>query len=114
MSTYKVPVSVRNTASRALEYNLSLPISKRAAYKDSNGKRIPGTGIRTARRLIKGEVTKDQIELMVAWFARHGEAEKESEARQDKTSKAAIAWALWGGNKGRQWAKSIKRELEKE
>ena len=51
---------------------------------------------------------------MVAWFARHGESDKEAKARQDKTSKAAIAWALWGGNRGRQWAKSVLRKIEKE
>jgi len=52
--------------------------------------------------------------LMAAWFARHGEAEEESKARQDKTSKAALAWALWGGNAARRYVNAKLRELERE
>jgi hypothetical protein len=114
MPVYSVPKSVRSTAARAIEYNLSLPISQRASYKPDGDKRIPGTGMRTARRLVRGKVDAKQIQLMVAWFARHGESDKEAAARQDRTSKASIAWALWGGNKGRQWAKSVLRQIENE
>ena len=106
----KVPREIQLLAQRAIEYNNSRPISQRAAYKDEGGKRVPGTGMRTARRLARGEVDKAQLELMRAWFARHGESEKEAKARQDKTSKAAIAWALWGGTPARRW---VNRELKK-
>ena len=111
MPTVKVPREIQLLAQRAIDYNLSLPMSKRAAYKDDKGKRVPGTGMRTARRIASGEVDKEQLELMDAWFARHGESEKESKARQDKTSKAAIAWALWGGTPGRAWVKRALRSL---
>ena len=106
----KVPREIQLLAQRAIEYNNSRPISQRAAYKEEGGKRVPGTGMRTARRLARGEVDKAQLELMRAWFARHGESEKEAKARQDKTSKAAIAWALWGGTPARRW---VNRELKK-
>jgi hypothetical protein len=112
MPTVKVPREIQLLAQRAIDYNLSLPMSKRAAYKDDKGKRVPGTGMRTARRIASGEVDKEQLELMAAWFARHGESEKESKARQDKTSKAAIAWALWGGTPGRAWVKRALRSLD--
>lgn len=105
MPTIKVPSEIRKIAQRAIDYNLSLPQSKRASFKEENGKRVPGTGMRTARRLASGKVDKEQLELMVAWFARHGESPKSAEARKDKTSKASIAWALWGGTPGRRWAK---------
>jgi len=87
-------------------------MSKRAAFKDEGGKRVPGTGMRTARRLASGQVDLDQLRLMDAWFARHGESEAESKARQDKTSKAAIAWALWGGTPARRWVKRAIKKLE--
>ena len=106
----KVPREIQLLAQRAIEYNSSRPISQRAAYKEEGGKRVPGTGMRTARRLARGEVDKAQLELMRAWFARHGESPREAEARQDKTSKAAIAWALWGGTPARRW---VNRELKK-
>jgi len=113
MPTIKVPNRIQMIANRAIEYNRSLPMSKRAAYKDDNGKRVPGTGMRTARRLASGQVDLEQLRLMDAWFARHGESEQEAKARQDKTSKAAIAWALWGGSPARRWVKRAIKQLEK-
>jgi hypothetical protein len=112
MPTVKVPREIQLLAQRAIDYNLSLPMSKRAAYKDDKGKRVPGTGMRTARRIASGEVDKEQLELMDAWFARHAESEGSAKARQDKTSKAAIAWALWGGTPGRAWVKRALRSLK--
>ncbi len=109
----KVPREVQLLAKRAIDYNNSRPIAQRAAYKDENGKRVPGTGMRTARRLASGEVDRAQLELMRAWFARHGESPKEAEARRDKTSKAAVAWALWGGTPGRRWVNRALRAIEK-
>lgn len=88
-------------------------MSKRAAYKDDGDKRVPGTGMRTARRLARGEIDDEQARLMSAWFARHGESESEKRARRDKTSKAAIAWALWGGSPARRWVNAILRELDR-
>lgn len=107
MPKFKVPREIQLIAQRAIDYNISLPQSQRAAYKDDNGKKVPGTGMRTARRLASGQVDEDQLKLMNAWFARHGESEQESKARQDKTSKAAIAWALWGGNPAKKWVKRM-------
>ena len=114
MPKYKLPADIQRIARNAIEYNLSLPISKRAAYKDENGKRVPGTGMRTARRIVSGAIDEAQLRLMSAWFARHGESEREAEARQDKTSKASIAWALWGGSPARRWVNAKLRELERE
>ena len=112
MPTVTVPKDIQLIAKRAIDYNISLPMSKRAAFKDEGGKRVPGTGMRTARRLASGSVDLEQLKLMDAWFARHGESEQESKARQDRTSKAAIAWALWGGTPARRWVKRAIRQLE--
>lgn len=113
MPKYNVPREIRAIAQRAIDYNLSLPISKRAAYKDEGKKRVPGTGMRTARRLASGAVDEQQLILMRAWFARHAESPGEKEARRDKTSKASIAWALWGGSKARTWASGMLRDIER-
>jgi hypothetical protein len=113
MPKITVPREIQLIAKRAIEYNNSKTISQRASYKEENGKRVPGTGMRTARRLASGQVDKKQLELMKAWFARHGESPKEAEARRDKTSKAAVAWALWGGTPGRRWVNRALRTIEK-
>jgi len=112
MPTYAVPQSIRSIAARAIEQNLALPISKRAAYKDVGDKRVAGTGMRTARRLVSGRVDEQQLILMRAWFARHGASEKEKEQRKDKTSKASIAWRLWGGTGAIAFVNSQLRSIE--
>ena len=112
MPKYRVPKHIIKIVRIAYEYNLSLPISRRAADKEDNGKKVPGTGMRTARRIMSGAIDKQQMILMSAWFARHGASEKEAKARQDKTSKAAIAWALWSGNAGRRWVNARLKELD--
>ena len=111
MPKIRVPREIQLIAKRAIDYNLEQPMSKRAAYKEEQGKRIPGTGMKTAKRLASGEVDLPQLELMAAWFARHAESEGSAKARQDKTSKAAIAWALWGGNPARAWVKRAIKSL---
>lgn len=113
MPKYKVPQNIVKIAQRAIDYNLSLPMSRRAAYKDEGQKRVPGTGMRTARRLASGAIDEQQMILMRAWFARHAESPGEKEARRDRTSKASIAWALWGGSPAQRWVKSKIRELER-
>lgn len=113
MPTISVPRKIRQIAQRAIDYNMSRPISQRAAYKDDDGDRVPGTGMRTARRLASGKVDLEQLKLMRAWFARHGDSEQEAKARQDQTSKAAVAWALWGGSPARSWVNQAIKSLEK-
>jgi len=110
MPQYQVPRNIRTIADRALEYNRSLPQSKRAAYKEDGGKRVPGTGMLTARRLASGRVDDDQILLMAAWFARHGATN--ASKRRDPSSKAAIAWALWGGTPAQRWVKRMAKQIE--
>ena len=113
MPKYKIPSNISKTAQRAIDYNLSLPMSKRAAYKDEGNKRVPGTGMRTARRLASGAIDEQQMILMRAWFARHAESPGEKEARKDKTSKASIAWALWGGSQARRFVISKLKEIDR-
>jgi len=113
MPKYRVPQNISRIAQRAIDYNLSLPMSKRAAYKDEGKDRVPGTGMRTARRLASGAIDEEQMVLMRSWFARHAESPGEKEARKDKTSKASIAWALWGGSPARRWVSSKIKEIER-
>ena len=115
MPTYPVPKKIRDYVQTALDYNRSLPKSRRAAMKRlDNGDLVEGTGHKTAKKLIRGDIDYKQMKLMSAWFARHGESEKEKEARRDRTSKASIAYALWGGNAARVWVNKMIRKIEKE
>tara|TARA_R100001129_G_C5300539_1_gene242429 strand:+ start:151 stop:423 length:273 start_codon:yes stop_codon:yes gene_type:complete len=82
--------------------------------KEENGKVKFGTGMRTARRLASGKIDIEQAILMRAWFARHGASPKEKEARKDKTSKASLAWRLWGGTPARRFVNSLVNRYERE
>lgn len=113
MPKYRVPQNIKRIAANAIEYNLSRPPSQRASMNREGPKVKFGTGMRTARRLSSGVVDDDQLRLMRAWFARHGESPKEKEARRDKTSKASVAWALWGGSPAMRWVNSLLREIER-
>ena len=72
MPTVKVPASIREIAQRAIDQNLSLPVSKRAAWV-KDGEKKSGMGMRTARRLVSGEVDMQQLILMRASFDRDWE-----------------------------------------
>ena len=113
MPKVTVPQRIREIAQRAIDQNLSLPVSQRAAWV-KDGEKKSGMGMRTARRLVSGAVDYDQLILMRAWFKRHGASEDESQKRKDKTSKASIAWRLWGGTPAISWINSSIRELEKD
>jgi len=113
MPRYRVPRKIRSIAAKAIDYNLSLPRSKRAAMKKEGDKIVFGTGMKTARKLVRDDVDEKQLRLMSAWFARHGASEKEKEARKDKTSKASIAWALWGGSAAKTWVNGTLRDIDR-
>ena len=52
------------------------------------------------------------IKRMVSYFARH-EVDKKAKdfANAENPSKGYIAWLLWGGDAGREWAEKIKDKM---
>ena len=102
--SYRPPAAVARAARRALDIRASLPPSRRAGTL---------VGVRRAAQLAaRQQVSLDTIKRMVSFFARHGKSPGSAEARRDRTSKAAQAWGLWGGNAGRSWARRILRQQE--
>ena len=110
---YKAPNHIKQLVQRAVNVNLDRPLAQRAAYKEVDGKKVEGTGMRTARRIVNDQVDEEQLRLMSAWFARHGDSPLEAKARMKSNSKAAIAWALWGGSAGRIWVNATLREIDR-
>ena len=93
------PKEVRDVAESALE--------RRRRY----GRGGTSVGVARARDIVNSvNLSMDTIRRMVSFFDRHSGNESENKARQDRTSAAAIAWDLWGGNPGRRWAARILRE----
>lgn len=67
-------------------------------------------GVNRAHQLSKGEaIDEDTIIRMSSYFARH-EVDKKAEdfGKDEKPSKGYIAWLLWGGDAGKEWADKLK------
>lgn len=72
-------------------------------------------GVARARDLKnRANLSPDTIERMVSYFARH-EVDKDADAfgNDDDPSAGYIAWLLWGGDAGRDWAEGVKDEMDK-
>jgi len=97
------PKSVQNKARRALERRRELPPSRRGGTS---------VGVARARSLSNGQnIPMETIRRITSFFARHDTPAERRNRRNDKNSRAAIAWDLWGGNPGRAWAESVIRRL---
>jgi hypothetical protein len=65
-------------------------------------------GLARAHQIARGApLSMDTIRRMASFFARHEKSPGSAEARQDRSSKAAQAWGLWGGSAGKSWAQSV-------
>tara|TARA_Y100001972_G_C7579369_1_gene290646 strand:+ start:238 stop:594 length:357 start_codon:yes stop_codon:yes gene_type:complete len=106
------PAKVRSNAAKGLDIRSKQSPSNKAMVGE-DGK--PSKGVFTARALISGKpISKELLQTMVAWFARHDASIKERRNRADRNSKAYQAFLAWGGNEGRAWAKKTLRRIAQE
>lgn len=97
------PKRVQEVAKKALERRRQLPPSRRGGT---------AVGVARARSLSNGQnIPIETIRRMISFFARHDTPAERKNRRNDNTSRAAVAWDLWGGNPGRKWAESVIRRL---
>jgi len=103
---YIPTVDMQRIAERVLEVRASLPPSRRAGTS---------VGLARARDIAnRRPLALHTVVRMVSFFARHGASPGSAAARQDQTSKAAQAWALWGGSPARAWARRIVADARRE
>ncbi len=86
--------------------------------REKFGRGGTSVGVRRARQLSERRpVTARDIVTISAYFARH-EVDKASKSHDwgDEANPSAgyIAWLLWGGEPGRQWANGLRARLKKE
>lgn len=99
---FRPPDSVAENAEKALKLRSKF---------DRGGTEV---GVARARDLKNREnLTPDTISRMVSYFARH-ESDKDADGFGDEDDPSAgyIAWLLWGGDAGRDWADGVKREMD--
>ena len=100
---FKPPQVVAKNAERGLELRRKF---------DRGGTEV---GVARARDLKNREdLSPETIERMVSYFARH-EVDKDADGFGDDAEPSAgyIAWLLWGGDEGRNWAEDVKKALAK-
>jgi hypothetical protein len=103
---YTIPTNVQEEAEKALEWR-----------KEHKRGGTP-VGLNTARRLAKGgQIGIEKIRHIAKYFPRH-EVDKKGKGwkpgEDNFPSNGRIAWALWGGDGARRWARAIvERENKK-
>lgn len=98
------PAAVRDAAAQGLE------------WREQYGRGGTAVGVARARDLMNGRtLSADTIGRMVSYFARHEidrEAEGFREGEEGFPSAGRIAWELWGGDAGREWANEMAAAIE--
>lgn len=104
--SYRAPQAARDEAARGL------------AWRDEYNRGGTAIGVARARDLTNNRpLSVDTIQRMASYFARH-EVDKRGQGwapgQDGYPSAGRIAWALWGGDPARAWAKRILARLEQE
>ena len=86
------------------------------ALRETFGRGGTRVGVELAQALAnrKHQTTED-ITHMASYFARHAvdkDAKSHVWGNRDNPSAGFIAWQLWGGDEGREWVESVKKQLE--
>ena len=93
----KPPSVVQQIARKALE------------DRKKHGRGGTEVGVARARDLSNGKgMSPSTLKRMKSFFARHS-----VDPKDDRTSAASIAWRLWGGTAGRQWANAQVNKLDR-
>jgi DNA-binding ferritin-like protein len=104
-SKYTIPKSVQAEAKKGLE------------WRKEEGRGGTNVGLNTARTLAKGgQIGIEKVRHIARYFPRH-EVDKKAEGYKpgetNFPSNGRIAWALWGGDAGWRWARTIVEREEK-
>ena len=102
--TISIPKKVQQNAREGLDLH--------AQYK--RGGTEPGLEI--ARKLAEGQpMSLDEVKHVANYFPRHAHDNLNQDGEHgEKPSNGFIAWQLWGGDEGREWATKHKEDAEKE
>lgn len=102
--TFDVPQAVRNAAKRGLEMRRKYGrggLDAKQAHEQG-----VGSGVQRASDLISGKVSYRTIKRMAAFFSRHRK-NKDNRMDNGEPSAGMIAWAIWGGDAGDRWSRSV-------
>ena len=83
--------------------------------RERHGRGGTEVGVRRAHQLMdRRRLTRDDVVAMASYFARHRVDRRGRDwDNAERPSAGRIAWLLWGGDPGKDWARRKKAELEK-
>jgi hypothetical protein len=109
------PKAVADAAKKGLEYRQKASPSNRGGLTPSEaGKAGIGSGVQRAVNLKnRDKVSPETISKMVAFFARHKKNKAVAPEHRDEpwNDKGHVAWLLWGGDPGKQWAEKVQKQM---
>lgn len=99
---FKPPEAAAGRAARGLE------------LRSEHGRGGTGVGIARGRDLKnRASLSPDTIRRMTSYFARHAvDRSADGFGDEDDPSNGFIAWLLWGGDEGREWAEGIEKQMD--
>jgi len=111
--TVAVPVSVRRVAARALRWRRQFGRGGLSAMQAHEAG--IGSGVVRAQTLARGRVSVDTVRRMAAYFSRHA-VDRKAPGFFDEANPSAgrIAWDLWGGDEGRDFADGVLSVMPRE
>jgi len=106
MASYKPTAGMKSEAQKGLD------------WRREHGRGGTAVGIARARDIISGKnLSESTVKRMYSFFSRH-EVDKQGQGftpdEKGFPSNGRIAWALWGGDAGFRWSKTIVDRLKKE
>jgi HK97 family phage prohead protease len=80
-----------------------------------SGDGLVAATVRDAVKMARGEeLSEDKVRRMPAWFARHeGDWTPGTDDQAGEETPGFVAWLLWGGDPGREWAERKVLELDR-
>jgi HK97 family phage major capsid protein len=106
MASYKPTAGMKSEAQKGLD------------WRREHGRGGTAVGIARARDIVSGKnLSESTVKRMYSFFSRH-EVDKQGQGftpdEKGFPSNGRIAWALWGGDAGFRWSKTIVDRLKKE
>ncbi len=111
--TFSPPEGVQSAAARGLK--LREKWGRGGLSNAQASEQGIGSGVQRAVNLKNGDaISLQTVKRMHAFFSRHAKNYRPDEKESDGGPTAGtIAWLLWGGNAGRDWAQGIVNRVEK-
>ncbi len=109
---FKPPLAVRKAAKKGLD--LRKKFKRGGLASRVAGKLGIGSGIVRASTIAQGlNLSPRTVMRMHNYFSRHRKDKRKDWDNPKNPTKGYIAWLLWGGDPGKQWADRIVEKIKK-